>query len=508
MSSIRALVAVLLADQRRRWQQGERPLVEAYREQHPALQSDAEALLDLIYQEIILREEQGEAPLLAEYQQRFPQLAAPLEFQFAFDRVLQSGRLSRQALGEGNAAGEGPEAVPDLPAIPGYETQGKLGRGGMGVVYKAWHLRLNRPVALKMALTQARPEDLVRFLTEAEAVVQLQHPHIVPIYDVGRHAGQPYLTMELAEGSLAQQLGGTPQPARAAAQVLETLARAAHAAHQRGIIHRDLKPANVLVTSDGTLKITDFGLAKRLEGGAGLTQTGEIVGTPSYMAPEQAQGKAQEIGPPTDVYALGAILYELLTGRPPFLAETPVDTVLQALTDDPVPPRRLQPKVPRDLETICLKCLEKEPRRRYASAEDLAGDLRRWLDGQAIRARPAGPVERVVKWASPGPQPRPCSWAACWSWSGPSWAVWSTAGACRRRAPPHGPMAWFRPWVPLTRRRCPRSSRTWTSTAVGPTPCWPRHSPKPRPAPSNGYTLAWSCSRPTPARWDTWSLTC
>jgi serine/threonine-protein kinase len=286
--------------------------------------------------------------------------------------------------------------------VPGYEVLGELGRGGMGVVYKARHTKLNRLVALKMILAgkHAGEADLVRFRTEAEAVARLQHPNIVQIHDVGEHEGHPFFSLEYCTGgSLAGKLGGTPLPAGEAARLVETLARAMHAAHQAGVIHRDLKPANVLLTADGTPKVTDFGLAKKLDDAAGQTASGAIMGTPSYMAPEQAGGKRKEIGPATDDYALGAILYECLTGRPPFLAATAWDTVLQVVSDEPVPPSRLQSKVPRDLEAVCLKCLEKEPAQRYASALDLAEDLERFIGGESVSVRPAGVAARAFKWA-------------------------------------------------------------------------------------------------------------
>ncbi len=289
-----------------------------------------------------------------------------------------------------------------LPAIPGYAVEAVLGRGGMGVVYRARHLRLNRPVALKMLLAgdYAGPADRARFLREAEAVAGLRHANIVQVYDVGDQDGRPYFTMEIVEGgSLAEKLAGGPQPAREAAALAAVLAEAVGAAHQGGILHRDLKPANVLLTADGTPKVSDFGLARRLESGERLTQSGAIVGTPSYMAPEQARGRTQALGPAVDVYALGAILYELLTGRPPFRGETAADTVMQVLSQEPVPPARLNPRVPRDLETICLKCLHKEPPRRYASAAALAEDLRRFLQDKAIAARPEGRLERVARGA-------------------------------------------------------------------------------------------------------------
>jgi len=280
-----------------------------------------------------------------------------------------------------------------LPHVPGYEVQGELGRGGVGVVYRAQHLRLNRSVALKMLLAgpYAQPEERARFLREAEAVAALRHPHIVQVYDAGEMDGRPYFTMELVEGgSLAQKIAGMPQPARPAAELLAVVAEAVHAAHQNGIVHRDLKPANVLLTADGTPKISDFGLARQLEGGAELTLSGTPMGTPSYMAPEQARGDRKAIGPATDVYALGAILYELLTGRPPFRAASATATLQQVVADEPVPPARLNPQVPRDLQTICLKCLHKEPSRRYASAQALADDLNRFRRGEPVLARPVG----------------------------------------------------------------------------------------------------------------------
>jgi serine/threonine-protein kinase len=261
-----------------------------------------------------------------------------------------------------------------LPQIPGYEVEAVLGRGGKGIVFRARHLRLKRVVALKMLLdgAYATPQDRARFQREAEAVAGVRHPHIVQVYDVGEHESQLYFTMELVEGgSLAEKLTGTPQPRCQAAALIATLATAVHAAHQSGIVHRDLKPGNVLLTADGTPKISDFGLARRLESRAGLTQSGAPFGTPSYMAPEQARGKVRAMGPAVDVYALGAILYELLTGRPPFKGETPADTVLQVVSQEVVPPSRMNATVPRDLETICLKCLQKDSERRYSNAAAL-----------------------------------------------------------------------------------------------------------------------------------------
>ena len=297
----------------------------------------------------------------------------------------------------------------ELPRIPGYDVEALLGRGGMGIVYKARHMRLNRPVALKMLIAgaYAGPHERARFQREAEAVAGLRHANIVQVYDVGDHEGCPYFTMELLEGgSLAQTLAGTPQPARQAAALLATLAEAVQVAHRGGIVHRDLKPANILLTPDGTPKIADFGLARHFDEGPALTLSGTRLGTPSYMAPEQVIGKAGTIGPAADIYALGVLLYEVLTGRPPFRGETAAETERQVIHDEPVSPSRLNPKVPRDLETICLKCLSKEPARRYASAGDLAEDLRRFLDGRPIVARPVPFWERGIKWRGAGRRSR------------------------------------------------------------------------------------------------------
>src|SRR5215831_9657863 len=294
-----------------------------------------------------------------------------------------------------------PEELP-LPQVPGYEVESVLGRGGMGVVYRARHLRLGRLVALKMALagSDAGPNERERFRREAAAVAALRHPNVVQVYDVGDADGRPYFTMELMEGgSLARKLAGAPQPPRQTAALLATLAGAVQAAHEAGVVHRDLKPGNVLLTADGTPKVADFGLARRLDADERLTLSGAVLGTPSYTAPEQARGDRGAVGPRTDVYALGAILYECLTGRPPFHAGTAAATLRQVVADEPVAPRRLNPSVPRDLETVCLKCLHKEPRLRYASAAELADDLRRFERGEPIAARRVGVVGSLRKWA-------------------------------------------------------------------------------------------------------------
>jgi len=286
-----------------------------------------------------------------------------------------------------------------IPTVPGYEIESELGRGGMGVVYKARDVKLDRTVALKIVIGggHASSAALARFLAEAKAAAAVRHPGIAQVYEFGEHGGLPFLVLEFCPGgTLADKLAGTPLPQTTAAELVERIASAVHSAHTAGIIHRDLKPANVLLAADGSLRVGDFGLARHSNSSSGLTATGAILGSPSYMAPEQAAG-SKEIGPAADVYGLGAILYECLTGRPPFRAATPLETMMQVLKDDPVPPTRLVPKLSRDLETICLKCLRKEPRHRYASAEELAADLRRYLEGRPVAARPAGPVEKMWK---------------------------------------------------------------------------------------------------------------
>ncbi|MBL8799857.1 MAG: serine/threonine protein kinase, partial [Planctomycetia bacterium] len=331
--------------------------------------------------------------------------------------------------GLGPPSGNGPPlAEPveeEFPRIPGYEVLDVLGQGGMGIVYKARQDILNRIVALKMLLPGARMMggSLSRFCQEAEAVARLQHPNLVQIFQIGLHDDQPFLALEFVDGgSLKDHMTGAPQTPRRAAELTETLARAIDVAHRHQIIHRDLKPANILMhLPDGPLqgdttttrttrsavcnleyavpKITDFGLAKQLDNDLQLTQEGVVAGTPCYMAPEQADSKFAKLGPTTDIYSLGVILYELLTGRVPLEGPSILDTLLLVRGQDPVPPRQLQPRIPADLETICLKCLEKQPAKRYPSALALADDLRRFLDGKPIVARPTPSWERAWKWA-------------------------------------------------------------------------------------------------------------
>jgi serine/threonine protein kinase len=304
-----------------------------------------------------------------------------------------------------------------------YEILEEVGRGGMGVVYKARQVSLNRTVALKLILAGqlASPTEVRRFRTEAEAAAMLDHPNIVPIYEIGEHDGRHYFSMKLVDGgSLAERSSEFRVPGFELRHVLSNseletrnskltalvaaIARAVHYAHQRGVLHRDLKPSNILLDAQGQPHLTDFGLAKMLERDSGLTQSAAIMGTPNYMAPEVAAGKAKEVTTAVDVFSLGAILYELLTGRPPFVEDTVAATLQNVLHAEPPPPRTLNPSVSRDLETIALKCLEKEPARRYRSGQELAEELERFFRDEPILARPASAPEKVWRWARRNPK--------------------------------------------------------------------------------------------------------
>ncbi len=458
-ASLSDRVETLAGHLRSRWQAGNRVPVETLGPLFEVVAQNEEQLLDLIYHEILLREEFGETPTLDDFVQRFPKHKDRLSRLFAIHGAIEDD-WPNEAVGESSDAESGDAALSSHePALigsdvtgttpadsgesdktprwprrskqrtpeppPGYELQEELGRGGMAVVFRAKQQILNRTVAIKMLLAGgvASKEMLARIQQEAQAVAQLQHPGIVQIFEVGEHHGLPWLALEyVAGGNLQEWLKGQPLPPLEACRIVEQLALAVQFAHERGIVHRDLKPANVLLTerpdhdflsrtvamdasrSDRSsiqnswmVKVSDFGLARVLGSRSDLTATGQVIGTPSYMAPEQAAGQTDDATPAQDIYSLGAILFELLTGRPPFRGATLFDTLEQVRSDEPVPPRRLQPRVPRDLETICLKCLEKKPERRYATSRQLAEDLHSVQVGEPIRARPVGTMEKLWK---------------------------------------------------------------------------------------------------------------
>src|SRR5262245_28558687 len=391
-----------------------------------------ESLVGRIADEFTRRHQQGDGPRVEEYAERYPEVAEVLREILPAIQALSPAGTRAETPRPGDTPGglfvvptlAGPSEAASTNPFVDYEILGEVGRGGMGVVYKARHRTLGRMVALKV-LRSTDSADLARFRSEAQAVARLQHPNIVQIFEVQEAAGRPFLALELVEGgSLAERIKGEPQPPREAAALVETLARAMAAAHQRGLVHRDLKPSNILLSRSSTdftdstdltkrpestssesvksvdlssPKISDFGLAKRLDQDLGQTQSGAIVGTPSYMAPEQAVDGAA-VGPPADIFALGTILYELIAGRPPFKGPSVLETLELVRHAEPTPPKQLQPGCPRDLETICLKCLHKEASRRYEGAAALADDLRRFLNGEPIHARPVGHVERLGKW--------------------------------------------------------------------------------------------------------------
>ncbi len=394
----------LLDRQRAAWAGGTQPPPEEFLSGEPSEYSGA-VLLDLIYNEIIIREEQGDLPTLEEYVSRYPALAADLHVQFEVHAAVRGDKANTLRL-SGTDPGSHfppPQTVTHRTAVAGYEILGSLGEGGMGAVFKARDQSLNRLVALKMIRPGHVPSDRERrrFRTEAEAIARLRHPNIVRIHEVGEIDGAPYLSLELAEGgTLAGRLREFPYTPRAAADLIRTLAAAIQHAHDHGIVHRDLKPANILFGADGSPRVADFGLAKIVEDGdAGRDHThpGEPVGTPRYMSPEQAAGTAG-VGAPADVHALGLLLYECLTGQSPFVSATAVQTMERVRDEEPLPPRRLQAKIPKDVETICLHCLRKEPGWRYASAQAVADDLGRFLDGKPILARPTPAWEKTWKW--------------------------------------------------------------------------------------------------------------
>jgi serine/threonine-protein kinase len=429
---------ILLIDQHHRSRAGAGLPAEVYLREFPAVAADPELKLDLVFGELCHRAEVWSAACdLSEYVSRFPDLGDALRRQIEVARWLEGGSGSSR-LGAGPTIVHRPPAVvegtldardqalehePIVPHGPGSasgsagspagEVRGaglapgtenleileRLGEGGMGVVYRARQPMMDRVVALKIIHSRAHADSRqrARFQTEIKAIARLSHPHFVQIYEIGERDGLPYFLMEyVGGGNLARKLTGGPLPWRQSAQLVETLARAMAFAHAQGIVHRDLKPSNILLTLDGQPKISDFGLAKISSAeDAGLSIGGEVIGTPSYMAPEQAEGHAA--APANDVFSLGATLYEMLTGRPPFRGKTVYGTLLQVMHQDAAPPGRLRSRLPRELETICLKCLAKEPQRRYASCTDLAEDLHAFLSGEPIRARRAPAWESWIR---------------------------------------------------------------------------------------------------------------
>ncbi|MGL6096321.1 MAG: serine/threonine-protein kinase [Fimbriiglobus sp.] len=394
------LGAALLRDQAERWRAGHRRPAEGYFVAHPEIALHPEVGPLLAANEFLIRTGRGEQPQPAEYCRRFPQWAG----RFAADVAMLERYVGPSPAEVGKSPPVPVARIPGRsvwPKLPGYEVIGELGRGGMAVVYRARQVALDRPVALKVILTgaMAGAADRTPMRREAEVVAKLRHPNVVQIYDTGEHEGCVFLALEfVGGGSLDHRLRSRPLPPDEAARVVELVAAGVQAAHDAGIVHRDLKPANVLLDPDGTPKVSDFGLAKREHEAARLTGTGMTTGTPSYMAPEQVLSEADKIGPATDVYGLGGILYECLTGRPAFDGPTTLETMRQVAEDEVVPVRRLQAGVPRDLETICLKCLHKDPRKRYPTARAVADDLARFRAGEPILARPVGPAEMAWRW--------------------------------------------------------------------------------------------------------------
>jgi serine/threonine-protein kinase len=399
----------LLSERVRDWMRGECTPVKTYLSRLRGACDASEAALELINQEIILRQMRGDQPVIDDYLPEFAELCETLTKLFDVHGVLAVSIVDGEP--RGAAATQSAVAQPrlrlpvSLPEIAGYQVERVLGHGGVGVVYLARHIALQRQVALKLLHEeyQTQSDHRARFEREAAALARCKHPNLVQIHEIGEHDGRLFLALEYVEGgTLAWKLAGAPEPPRQAAELVETLARAIEHAHSRGVVHRDLKPGNILLTVDGQPKITDFGLAKIVEA-ATQTDTGAILGTLAYMAPEQARGGAIKAGPLSDIHGLGAIFYEMLTGQPPYRAETHAAMLQKLMTDDVAAPSTYQAGLPRDLEAICLKCLEKSPQKRYATAVALAEDLRRFLRGEPVLVRRPGPVRRVLKWAKRRP---------------------------------------------------------------------------------------------------------
>ncbi len=419
-------IETLLDDLRQRWARGEPARAEEYCVRYPQLRSQKQDLLDMLYQEMVLREGHGETPTLSDYLARFPDMEPELRVQFEIEKAMDQQAVESElpeekslqdtvdfdTTGAPNPAlletidtggSPSPATAPSKSLhkqFGDYELLDEIARGGMGVVYKARQTKANRIVALKMILAAslAGPEEIRRFFAEAEAAASLDHPNIVPVFDVGETSGRHYFSMAFVDGdSLADVVREEPLEPRRAAQLISQVAKAVEYAHKKNVIHRDLKPANILLERDGTPRVTDFGLAKRIEADSNLTATGQVMGTPSYMPPEQALG--EPVGRLADVYSLGAVLYHLLTARPPFRTASVVETLRQVVDQRPVAPSQLNAAIDRDLETIVLKTLEKDAGRRYQSATEMAEDLDRYLAREPIKARPISSVERALRWA-------------------------------------------------------------------------------------------------------------
>jgi serine/threonine protein kinase len=437
---------VVLVDQWHRWQAGQRVAAEEYLRRFPALAEDSEAALEVVYGEFVVRKKLGEKPRPSEYLDRFPQLAAGLQVQFDLSEAMD--RMDGEMQGRTQQVVVAPPQVPHTtaremppPVLPDYQILGELGRGGMGIVYKARQISLGRIVALKMIRPdQPLDDDAVqRLLREAQSVAALDHPNIVTVHASGQLDGRPFFTMPYVEGqNLLEHVKahGLPAPAEAAALV-STLADAVAYANQQGILHRDLKPENVLLDTQGRPRITDFGLACHFQGPAAerLTYTGQLLGTPAYMAVEQALGKRESLGPATDVYGLGGILYFLLTGKAPFRGQSLTEVLALVMTAAPTPPREFNPRVPAGLEAVCLRCLEKDPARRYPSAKALAAALRE--SGQETQAQPRPPLRARGRshWLSLGLGAMLCGAVAValWAAGNAGWLEHSTTAVSSKK---------------------------------------------------------------------------
>ncbi len=400
------LLSRLQADQSERWARGERVPLEVYVQRHAELANDSQALLALLHAEVLLRRDEGETPRLDEYLARFPQHADSIRRLWGANDFIVRQQADPGTSGPARLTvplGSGSPKRP-LPTLPGYEILEELGKGGMGVVFKARQVAFDRLVAVKMIRSQviAGPDELARFRTEALAVGRLDHPHVVRVFAFGEERDCPFFVMEyLSGGSLAHLLREGPLEVRRAAELVRQVARGVQAAHEAGVLHRDLKPGNILLDAEGNARVADFGLAKLLDEDAGQTFSAAMLGTPAYMSPEQAAGRAREVDRAADVWALGVLLYECLTGKVPFRGASREGTLHLIRTAAPTPPRRHRAEVPPGLQAICLKCLEKEPGQRYQAAADLAADLGAWLEGQ----RPAVSAgQAVLAWLQGHPR--------------------------------------------------------------------------------------------------------